>query len=207
MAKKIIVIIFMFLFSSYAQAQQEWLQLTAKTNFYTYASQEVRAQPSFEVRVGRDNLFLSLEKENFRYHSMDMSFTGIGIGKQVEILDGLFLEIKLAYYMPDSDGAMPSEAGYYFMNRQWSWIYGATSFDHYQVKLDNAIGGALALDYKKKIMRNVDVGLGAGYRYLRVNERYDSWDNGGAPGVTGWLYEREGQFDAFFCSVFLQVSF
>ena len=183
------------------------LELEPRVNFMVYDSQEIRAGTALELRIHHKGLFVAIEQENFRYHAMDMDLKSLGVGAKTEIWPDLFLWLKVAYYMPSEDGRMPWEAGYNFMNRQWAWLYGATSFDNYEVVLDKAFGGSIGLDYNKRIYEDIYLGIGAAYRYMRINERYNAWDNGGAPGVTGWLYEREGDFSAFVGTLFVRIEF
>ena len=80
-------------------------------------------------------------------------------------------------------------------------------FQHYNATLDNAFGGEVGINIQKQIWKGLSLGLDAGYRYLKINEYVCGWNDGGAPGVTGWILEQNRDMGGFKVSVFLEYRF
>ena len=209
MKAKILVLLlnFLMLFSSISHAA-DW-EVEARLNYFTYSNPLIRAELSQEVRLHKGWLFLSFGKENFMLYPanlspMSMNFESIGIGATCELLDSLKGFIMLAYYQPKGDGNMLWEDGYYFMNQKWGWIHGITAWDRYELILDPAFGLSVGLDYKKKIWKMFDIGIGISARYLKINEEYNAYN---AAGKLSWVYVQQGDYNAVIGSIIFSISY
>ena len=207
MKLKFAIILILSFLAVNAQAA-DW-QVEPRLNYFTYSNPLIRAELSEEVRLHRDWLFLSFGKENFMLYPanlspMSMSFESIGAGATCPLTDNLKGFIMLAYYQPKGDGPMLWEDGYYFMNSKWSWIHGIQSWSRYELIMDSAIGVSVGLDYKRKLWEMIDVGISIGFRYLKINEEYNSYQANGQP---AYVYVQQGDYNAVIGAIMFSISY
>ena len=206
MKTKLFLLIFV-LFASTVYAA-DW-QIESRLNYFTYSNPLIRAELSEEVRLHRDWLFLSFGEENFMLYPanlspMSMTFESIGVGATCDLFDGLRASAMIAYYQPKGDGEMLWEDGYHFMNSKWAWAYGVQSWSRYELLMDSAVGVTIGLDYKKNLWQMIDVGIGISFRYLKINEEYNSYQANGQP---AYVYVQQGDYNAVIGAVMFSVSY
>ena len=206
MKKLITISILLVSLSSLAHA--EW-RLEPRLNFFSYESSTLTPDYAQELRIHKDWFFVTLGKERVGHNPANLNAQPIeldsyGIGVAHEFLEGLAGSIAVAYFDPTGDGEMFWDAGYYHMNKRWSWIHGTQAWKSYDVVLDKAIGVTLGLDYKRKLWKMIDFGVGISYRYLKIHETYQSYI---ADGSVAFVYTEDADWGAVGGSVFLSIPF
>lgn len=203
--KKLVAIIFLLL--AMGAPANAW-EVEPRVNHIVYNNNmddqsNSRFQSALELRIYKDWFFVNVGQEKLIYHGMPYDINSAGVGARVEILKGLTGTINLAYYMPQGNGAMPYESGWYWMNRQWAWAHGFQTFDRYELEISPNYGVVIGLDYKKNIWKNVAISIGAAYRWLTLDEEYSAyWGSS-----LSYLYGRQGDFGGMIGSISISVAF
>lgn len=202
--KKLTVIIILLLTFGTAHA---W-EIEPRVNHVIYNNNmddqsNSRFQSALELRIYKDWFFVNVGQEKLLYHGMDYAINSAGIGARWEILKNLFGTINLAYYMPQGNGTMPYESGWYWMNRQWAWAHGFHTFDRYELDISPNYGVVVGLDYKKEIWNNIFFSIGVAIRKLTLDEEYSAyWGD-----TLAYLYGRQGDFGGMIGSISISIAF
>ena len=208
-ARKFTALMIFIVLITITPAQATDWEVEARLNYFTYSNPLIRPELSQEIRLHRDWLFLSFGKENFMLYPanlspMSINFESIGVGATYELLYGLKGSVMIAYYQPKGDGNMLWEDGYHFMNSKWAWAYGVQSWDRYELIMDPAFGISVGLDYKRKLWKMIDIGIGISARYLKINEEYNSYQANGQP---AFVYVQQGDYNAVIGALMISISY
>ena len=110
--------------------------------------------------------------------------------------------------MPQYDEtAFGWEALYHRQIQYWGPLFGNQMFQNYNVNFDSDLGGEIGFDFKRNIWKSLFLGISGGYRFLRINEFICGWNDGGAPGVTGWVMEQNRDFGGYKVSGLVEWKF
>ncbi|KKN67731.1 hypothetical protein LCGC14_0458790 [marine sediment metagenome] len=173
-----------------------------------YNDPEIRAGNSIEIRAKHKGLFIFGEQDNLLMYGNYFDIDSIGLGFEQEIADGFLGYLKVGYYMPQYDKNNFSREGLgYAQNRYWVPTHHTTWFDYYNVEFDSNIGGEMGFDFNRRIWKSLYLGISAGYRYLKINEFICGWNDGGAPGLTGWIMEQNRDFGGYKAAALIEWRF
>ena len=178
-------------------------ELEGRVGKMLYDDAEIRAGESIEVRVKHEDAFVFIENDKLLMYGGWFDVTSVGVGFTKDLF-----YFKVGYYMPryDEDG-FGEEGLYYRQIKYWSPPLAPSMFQHYNVNYKANFGGEVGVDFKREVFDNLFVGINGAYRYLRLNEFICGWNDGGAPGVTGWILEQNRDFGGWKVGVTIEWRF
>ena len=202
------VVIFLMILIAISHGNVNALELEGRIGQMLYGDSEIRAGNSIELRIKHKNVFAFIERDNLLMYGNYFDIDSIGIGFESKINKDFKFYLKAGYYMPQYDeNGFWWEGLYYRQIKYWSPPLTPTLFDSYNVNFDSDFGGEIGLDFKRQIWKSLHLGIGTGYRYLRINEYVCGWNDGGAPGVTGWILEQNRDFGGYKVSGLIEWRF
>ena len=206
--KKLIVVLMILVFPSIVLA----FEIEPRIGYIIYNDSETRAGKSLELRIKKNPVFISIQRDDVRKYGKDFNIDSIGIGFEHR-WEYLNFWIKGTYYIPNYNKNGFGEEGLYYAQIQY-WcppLANPGMFDNYNLTYDNAFGGEIGIDAKVNLHDiyswNIDLGITCSYRYLRINEFICGWNDGGAAGVTGWILEQNRDFGGSFIGGFITINF
>ncbi len=188
----LILLIFLVSVNSWA------LEIEGRTGQMLYNDPEIRAGNSIELRIKHKEFFVFGERDNLLKYGRYFNVDSVGIGFEHKLSNGFKFYLMAGYYMPQYDKNSFSREGLgYAQNRYWVPTHHTTWFQYYNVEFDSNIGGEVGFDFNRRIWKSLYLGISAGYRYLKINEFICGWNDGGSPGITGWILEQNRDFGGY----------
>ena len=138
---------------------------------------------NYELRLKHKGVFLfgsydNLHNRFFGQEAGSLDIFGCGAGIEKKISKGISLWISCGYYDPKNgmEGKTISEdmvhkANYEALVRELiSRLGDEYTWEAYTYEINPNFGGAVGIDFRKKLTRELLIGMFASYRYLRFNE-------------------------------------
>ncbi len=203
--KRLILIVFLLLLSTVPARS---IELEARAGQMLYSDSELRAGNTIELRIKHKGVFVFGGRDNLLKYGRYFNVDSVGIGFEYRVNNNFKFYLMAGYYMPQYDKNSFSREGLgYAQNRYWVPTHHTTWFDYYNVEFDSNIGGEVGFDFNRRVWKSLYFGISTGYRYLKINEFICGWNDGGAPGVTGWLLEQNRDFGGYKISGLVEWKF
>ncbi len=133
---------------------------------------------SFFMFISKDSIQVCPNGCAFRY-----TLTGVGIGDSIDVGNGISLFSQIGYFKITNDYGEKNkkfnEALGYYLNDRFDIALGTPvqRFEAYSVINKNAFSGTFGVSLKHNITKNVGIKSILSYRFLKIKETIQGWQN------------------------------